>query len=194
MGLYAPDHHSVTTRTAYHYSSLSPGNGNIRLLRLLPNRDRNAGIECQLLNYSLKSSQGHHQENHLYEALSYVWGDPKETLPILIGKHSFDVTINLHSALSRLRNHSLERVLWVDAICIDQNNHNEKEDQIRSMANIYGQANRVVVWLGDDADDSHQALEDIRIAAKEESTDTMYNNQAVIALLQRPWFERIWVS
>ena len=82
----------------------------------------------------------------------------------------------------------------MDAICIDQTNNDEKEDQIQSMANIYGQANCVVVWLGEDADDSHQALEDIRIAAAEESTNTMYDNPKVIALLQRSWFERIWVS
>jgi hypothetical protein len=149
-----------------------------------------ASIKCQLFNYSLETGQG----NHRYEALSYVWGDSKNTVPISIGRQPFHVTKNLHSALLSLRNHSMERILWVDAVCIDQTNNEEKESQIQSMVKIYSQANCVVVWLGEDADDSQQALEEIRIAAAEESTNTMYDNQKVIALLQRSWFERIWVS
>jgi hypothetical protein len=179
--------------TTYRYPPLPPGNGNIRLLRLMPNGNRDAGIKCQLFNYSLGSGQGDHQENHLYEALSYVWGDPIETSAICIDNQPFNVTKNLHSALSRLRNHALERILWIDAICIDQTNQKEKQHQIRSMANIYTSADRVIIWLGDDADDSQQALKDIRVAANEESIDTIYNNRRIITLLQRPWFERIWV-
>jgi hypothetical protein len=175
----------------YRYSPLSSGHDSIRLLRLLPHEDETADIQCELFEYSLQNSC---KGIHLYEALSYVWGSPDEKLPIFLHEHSFNVTINLHAALSRLRNHSMERVLWVDALCIDQTNMEEKEDQIQSMAKIYSQANCVVVWLGEDADGSHQALEDIRIAAAEESTNTMYDKQKVIALLQRPWFERIWVS
>jgi hypothetical protein len=192
MDMHTPDH--VTEGTVYRHSPLPPGNGNIRLLRLLPSRDRNAVIKCHLFDYSLESGQENYQESHLYEALSYVWGDPTDTLPIIIGRQSFSVTKNLYSALLRLRNHSLERILWVDAVCMDQANHGEKEDQIQYMAKIYGRANRVIVWLGDDADDGHQALENIRVAAEEDSMDAVYHDQKVTALLQRPWFERIWVS
>jgi len=180
----------VAKRITYRYSSLPPKQGTIRLLCLLPNKDMTASIQCRLFNYSLESGQG----NHLYEALSYVWGDPKDTVPIFIGRQSFNVTKNLHSALLHLRNHSRERILWVDAICINQANDKEKEDQIRFMAKIYSQANCVVVWLGESADNSCQALEDIRTTAERESADIMYNHQKIIALLQRPWFSRIWVS
>jgi hypothetical protein len=176
----------------YMYSPLPSGSNSIRLLRLLPNKDDTANIQCEIFEYSLQNAPG----THLYEALSYVWGNPDKKLPIFIHKDSIEVTVNLHAALLRLRNHSIERILWVDAICIDQHNEEEKEHQIQFMARIYSQANRVVVWLGDSADDSDLALEEIRVARDK---DFIYSNnertqQAVLALLQRPWFQRIWVS
>jgi hypothetical protein len=97
------------------YSSLSLEPGSIRLLRLIPDKDETAPIQCRLFNYSPQESG---KKTHLYEALSYIWGDPDQTLPILINEHPFNITVNLYAALSRLRNPSFERVIWVDAICI----------------------------------------------------------------------------
>jgi hypothetical protein len=184
----------------YSYSPLPSGSDSIRLLRLKPHKDKAADIQCELFEYSLQDSC----VTHLYEALSYVWGNPGETLPILIHGHSFNVTINLRAALSRLRNHSMERIVWVDAICIDQTNQKEKEYQIQFMAKIYSQANRVIVWLGEAEDDSDKALEairvapgnNIRVAPGKKSTnfsDNTMSPDAILALLQRPWFRRIWV-
>ena len=65
------------------------------------------------------------------------------------------------------------------------------------MAKIYSKAARVLVWLGETAGDSDTALEGIRIAAENESTSSLDGKtikQAIFALLQRPWFRRIWVS
>ncbi|KAF2177501.1 HET-domain-containing protein [Zopfia rhizophila CBS 207.26] len=180
----------VAKRTPYRYSSLPPGNDNIRLLRLIPNEDETAAIKCQLFNYSLEPGRG----THLYEALSYVWGNPNETVPIFINEHVLLVTASLHAALLHLRDRSFERIIWVDAICINQADNEEKGYQIQSMGKIYGQATRVIVWLGKAEDDSDQALEAIRSAAEAESTNVSNNTQkAVLALLQRSWFERTWV-
>lgn len=159
----------------------------------MPHEDETADIQCELFEYSLPNSC---KRTHMYDALSYVWGNPDEKLPIFIYKYSFDVTVNLRAALLHLRNHSIERILWVDAICIDQANQEEKEHQIQSMAKIYGQANRVVVWLGEAADDSDLALEEIRVTRDKMSTNSLDSKriqQAVLALLQRPWFRRIWI-
>jgi hypothetical protein len=174
------------------YSALQSDFGSIRLLRLLPHRDEAADIQCDLFDYSLQDSYG----THLYEALSYVWGDPEKTLPIFVHGHRFDVTVNLHAALSHLRNHSIERVLWIDAICINQSDDKEKENQIQIMARIYGQANRVVVWLGGAANDSDLAFEEIRSAKGREPDYRPPDDNltsAISFLLQRPWFRRIWV-
>ena len=64
------------------------------------------------------------------------------------------------------------------------------------MAKIYSQASRVIVWLGDAADDSDQALEEIRAAGSIVSQNVPHEvaiGKKVFALLQRPWFRRIWV-
>jgi hypothetical protein len=123
-------------------------------------------------------------------------GQPREEAPLRMHNQSFDVTVNLHAALLRLRNHFMERILWVDAIYIDQENQEEKKHQIQFMAKIYSQANHVVVWLGDAAEDSVLALEEICCAGGKKPTNLLDNERiklAVLALLQRPWFRHIWV-
>lgn len=174
----------------YCYSPLSPGHDSIRLLRLLTPKEDSTPIKCQLSNYSLDESD---EKPPRYEALSYVWGDPKETLPILIDELHFNVTKNLHAALWRLRDCSIEWI-WVDAICINQQDREERGHQVRSMAKIYGRAHRVVVWLGEAADNSDQAFEAIRARKKWlDSSGHKMIQQAVLTLLQRPWFRRVWV-
>jgi hypothetical protein len=176
----------------YHFSSL-PGPGSIRLLRLMPHEDGKAPIQCQLFDYRLQESG---KETHLYEALSYVWGSDKKPLSISIDKRRLPVTANLHAALTHLRDHFLERIIWVDAICINQKDEIEKGEQVRAMAEIYCKANRVIVWLGEATADDDRTLKAIRIAADDETTKSSNNatsQQAILALLQRPWFQRIWV-
>ncbi|KAK3361634.1 heterokaryon incompatibility protein-domain-containing protein [Lasiosphaeria ovina] len=77
---------------------------------------------------------------HLYEALSYTWGDPHQRRSISIDGRSSLVTANLHAALVSLRDGLLERIVWVDAICINQDDNQEKGNQIRYMAEIYSKA------------------------------------------------------
>jgi hypothetical protein len=177
----------------YRYSPLSLGS-HIRLLRLLPYEDQNAPIQCQLFHYSLQELG---KRTHPYDALSYVWGKPDKTLPIYIDGVQFPITVNLHAALLHLRHRSMERILWIDAVCINQENKEEKRQQIQFMAEIYAQANCVVVWLGEAAENSDLALDKIRVAGGKESINSSNNEmiqQAIIDLLDRPWFRRIWVS
>jgi hypothetical protein len=135
----------------------------------MPHEDKAAPIECRLVEYSLQDADN---ETHPYEALSYVWGDPKDPVPIKVGQDDLTVTRNLHAALLHLRYRYFERILWVDAICIDQENLRERGEQVQSMAKIYGSANRVVVWLGEATADSDQALEVIRLAAEDETNSS----------------------
>ncbi|KAF2023338.1 hypothetical protein EK21DRAFT_81167 [Setomelanomma holmii] len=176
----------------YLHPLLSSRSSSIRLLRLKPNTDKSADIHCELFEYPLQECSG----SHLYEALSYAWGGSQKKLHIFIHGCSFDVTDNLYEALLELRNHTLERIIWADAICINQTCPEEKQDQIKIMAKIYGQAARVIVWLGEAATNSDQALNAIRIAGSETSFRSE-NKEAVkkpiLELLQRHWFRRIWV-
>jgi hypothetical protein len=89
-------------------------------------------------------------------------------------------------------------MLWVDAICINQGNNEERAQQVQLMAKIYSRATRVLVWLGETAANSDEALLDIvHIGAEYDSLDSLNDRkiqQAILALLKRPWFQRIWVS
>ena len=131
----------------YHHPPLSSASNNIRLMRLLPDRNPTAEIRCELYEYPLQDPSA---RSHLYEALSYVWSDPKEKLPIVINGCQFGVTTNLHAALLHLWNHFMERTLWIDAICISQENQEEKEKQIGFMAVVFSLANHVccLAWGG----------------------------------------------
>jgi hypothetical protein len=86
--------------------------------------------------------------------------------------------------------------MWVDALCINQGNLEERKQQVQLMAKIYSKAHRVIVWLGKEVVDTKGALEDIYLAANEDLTERSkkeMNQQAILNLLQRPWFQRIWV-
>ena len=173
--------------------------GSIRLLRLLPCPDENSRIECTLVPYHLLDSE----TTHLFEAISYVWGSQDSLQCIRVNGFKCRVKENLHALLLCLRHRFFERVIWVDAICINQEDITEKGYQVQSMAKIYAKANRVLVWLGAATTTSKQALDYIRRAgsqraATEPSTQetersTQASEQAVYSLLEQPWFQRIWV-
>ncbi|PMD60443.1 HET-domain-containing protein [Hyaloscypha bicolor E] len=83
-----------------------------------------------------------------YESLSYVWGDPAETKPITVSGETFNATENLVDFLHCLRLQIADRLLWVDAVCINQQDDKEKIVQLRLMARIYRQANEAHIWFG----------------------------------------------
>lgn len=134
-----------------------------RMVHLLPDTDRNAPIECKLFNYDLSVGDG---RSHIYEALSYCWESGDKPKSIILNGYKFSVTENLFSALQHLRDRQLPRTLWIDAICINQGDSesdgkdvvDEKTKQIPLMRQIYAQAGRVIVWLGDDREDGEKTL------------------------------------
>ena len=106
-----------------------------------------------------------------FEALSYAWGDTHRFGAIFIhddynktfsgGKNIYNklqVGENLAEALRHLRSPQIPRDIWIDAICIDQSNVAERGEQIKRMASIFSLAQRVIVWLGPERDNSRIAL------------------------------------
>lgn len=165
-------------------------------------------LQGELFDYCIQDST---KTTHPYDALSYVWGNSDNCQSISIGDAFLDITSNLHAALLQLRDHYLLRVLWIDSLCINQGDNEDKARQIQFMAQIYGAARDVIVWLGEAADNSDEALEALRAAGevaqgsshgdishKDSSYEEPDNEepvpQAISSLLQRPWFRRIWVS
>ncbi|GLA64748.1 hypothetical protein AtubIFM56815_007774 [Aspergillus tubingensis] len=166
-----PERNSGLTGPTFTYTEvpLESPNSTTRMIRLLPNKNKDAEIECELFNYDLTSGGG--ADSHLYEALSYVWGSNTRSRTIKLNSCAFPVTENLYLALSRLRNRQLERILWVDAICIDQSNRDEKAKQIPLMREIYAQAQHVIVWLGEAYEDGDKALDGLRCLAEGQDID-----------------------
>jgi hypothetical protein len=84
-----------------------------------------------------------------YVALSYVWGNANSTRPILVNGHVLQIGTSLHAALIHLQVIlPASTLLWIDAICINQNNSQERSEQVQYMREIYSNAKEVVVWLG----------------------------------------------
>ncbi|KAF2124667.1 HET-domain-containing protein, partial [Dothidotthia symphoricarpi CBS 119687] len=113
-----------------------------RIIRLF--KGKNEPISCELIHARL------HDVKDLieYEALSYTWGDTCNQHIIKVDEKEMLVTENLFLALLHLRYEYEDRILWIDAISIDQNNVKERGHQVRQMGSIYGHAERVVIWLG----------------------------------------------
>ncbi len=79
-----------------------------------------------------------------------MWGDPNITNEITLDSSSFAITTNLEAALRRMRLHDRSRILWAEAICINQQNIMERGCQVGLMGRIYSECKRVLVWLGDE--------------------------------------------
>ncbi|KAJ8130878.1 hypothetical protein O1611_g2749 [Lasiodiplodia mahajangana] len=189
--------------TAYRYRPLP--SGSIRLLQIMPHRDEYAPIQCHLVDYFLLDPDSGKQP-HLYEALSYVWGSPEKTRLVYLETGYLAITENLHAALSRLRNRTFPRVIWADAICINQDDERERGFQVQLMAVIYAKATCVLVWLEEaigrsrssreeTITDGDRALEEICAAVEGQSPGWVDDatRKVIVTLLNRSWFRRIWV-
>jgi len=113
----------------------------IRILRLFPGQLHDP-IRCELYVVYLS-------DRPYYEALSYAWGRPEDRRPVVINGLDVQVTVNLEAALRRLRRASEDRHLWVDALCINQSDADEKSHQVNLMKEIYTNTVHCLLWLGD---------------------------------------------
>jgi hypothetical protein len=174
------------------YQPLNYSLAQIRLLELLPGDDGDK-LQCRLrLSHSLYEGG--------YEALSYVWGDStNEMKAILVNDTIMEITLNLEMALHCLRYKDKSRTLWIDAVCINQNDHTEKNHQVSLMSDIYSRADRVVVFLGseDHCSEVFDYFDAISIAVDNGSPlPTSNSSELLLAfrrLLLKPWWLRVWV-
>ena len=118
------------------------GDQDIRLLHLHPEAHGSlAPIRCSLVPSTLAESSE-------YEALSYMWGSEIDLKTLYIDGKECPVRDNLWQALHHLRLPTKTRILWVDALSINQNDNSERNHQVSQMGMIYRQAKTVLVWLG----------------------------------------------
>src|SRR5882757_4523195 len=94
-----------------------------------------------------------------YTALSYTWGSEGCTEEISINGQCFRINQNLHSAIQQLRRRNQFSGMWIDAICINQQDRIEKSWQVAQMGDVYKNATEVIIWLGEAADNSEDLFE-----------------------------------
>lgn len=142
----------------------------IRLLQVMPGADDDM-IACNQRVFPVTESpspQSHIQcearrvsETPKYFAVSYYWGDPSVMYPILLNGEKVKIMENLYQLLTTWRRtwaDNLRNPLWIDALCINQDDLQERNHQVRRMKAIYEGAYQVIVWLGPATDDSDLAL------------------------------------
>jgi hypothetical protein len=177
----------------YEYSPIQEGE--FRLARLQPAAAETDPIRCRIVS-TADSTQA-------YEALSYVWRDARQGLTwanIEINGDPYKIPQNLYDALQSLRLKDHERSLWVDAICINQNDLQEKAYQVSMMKEIFQNASQVCVWLGTGNESSRKAMQFIEKLGRVSDLDRIVRDSsfnedwiAVLQLICLPWFSRIWV-
>lgn len=129
----------------YAYEDL-PHTGSLRLLFVEPVGDYNGDIHCSLRIFPMT-----HQNEYI--TLSYSWamedGDAGISKRIIIDGKALGITRNLHEGLQRIYGtHRRQMPIWVDAICINQSNTEERNSQVAQMGQVYANAAEVICWLG----------------------------------------------
>ena len=130
---------------SFRYHPLTNHESDLRLVEI-QHGQQNDDLRCTI--YTRRSLV-----SPSYQALSYVWGDGPRKVPLYLNEKIFLVTPNLEAALRNIRCSTSEArrkqlPLWIDAMCINQEDSNERDKQVRRMKLIYQQAERVLIWLG----------------------------------------------
>ena len=196
---------SLAKRPPFAYQPLVAPDA-IRLALLHPALDISAEVECSIEHATLS-----HQDQELvdhYVALSYVWGDPTDTRQIIIGGCPFYITATLESALRHIRDPERIIRIWADALCINQANEFERNQQVSQMGTIYAVAQHTVIFLGDSTEQTDSIFieltslgttgsvrppgADLRLKYSEVAFESLTDGFRT-QILQRPWFTRVWV-
>ncbi|KAI0139961.1 HET-domain-containing protein [Hypoxylon sp. NC0597] len=189
---------------AFEYSQLDSNLREIRVLTLLPG-DFDDPLQVSVGTRSLNWSP-------TYNALSYVWGDAASAGDpgniINIDGCDFPVTANLRAALRHLRSHAGSAnlmTLWVDAVCINQTDLDERRHQVSMMRDIYASAEKVIIWLGEADEESDLVFDTLpALAARDHHPDDEQDEKLLhdVRLCggffselvdRRPWFSRVWI-
>ncbi|KAF5982320.1 heterokaryon incompatibility het-6 [Fusarium coicis] len=134
--------------------------GQIRLLNIIPGT-QNAVVSSHMCAVNL-------DDNPAYKCLSYTWGEPggngtdeiwsKPSQTIIIDGSEMHIRQNLYNALIALGQSGILGPIWIDALCINQNDIEERNSQVSQMANIYESSDEVIVWLGHEREYTQTAV------------------------------------
>lgn len=188
----AAEHHPNSN---YQPLMAAPHVREIRLIGKLHTDDNNT-LHCELKSYKLHQSPP-------YRALSYTWKSPFDrseaddapTGNVMVDRKPMTFSKNLVLALKALRNWHGDHddFIWADAICIDQGNYKERAYQVSIMGDIYGSADSIFVWLGEEAQDSDRALRFVKLLSSCRQ-DLESGCARTLALARDPRHKAHWIA
>lgn len=182
------------------------GENPVRFVSLLPSELDGGAIRCEIHHDDLSNHQPYH-------AVSYTWGPPEPTVLIQVNGKQLPVRENLFLFLRTMvvANSDSPQRLWIDALCIDQNNIEEKNQQVPQMGRIYSGAQSVLIWLGPASgktDFAFDAFERVRKQFNDMQDGDVLTNPTVfinamptgeefefsiLDLLNREYWTRVWI-
>ncbi|KAG7055609.1 HET domain-containing protein [Colletotrichum scovillei] len=193
---------------SYRYETLKHPDST-RVLVLQPATSFETQLRCSMIQYSRREQLRSTDTSRNYSAVSYTWGLPDFSVDLVIDQSSVGddittpkasllrITPTVDSILRHLRNPHKSLYLWIDALCIDQHDENDKAVQIPQMGEIYKCAETVHIWLGElNGDEVAVAFANIRMAPAFSAATESYKTdlcKSLTMLTQRPWFTRRWV-
>ena len=192
----------MDTDRFYEYEKIG-AEDTIRLILLQPSVDLEASIQCSLIRVTLEQCDKDVVEH--YVALSYVWGDATLRRQISVDGAKLEITASLDCALRHLRDQSRLLRVWADGICINQNDFEDRNHQVRMMSSIYLLARHTIIFLGPASSESEVVMEllksqDRRLDRPRRSSrnaqtalDQQLRSLVENHLLANAWFTRTWV-
>ncbi|KAK3307660.1 heterokaryon incompatibility protein-domain-containing protein [Chaetomium strumarium] len=179
----------------FSYQPLAHGQEQIRILQLLPSVDKHAEVSATFQVESVTQPQHPPPD---FEALSYMWGDQTDRVIISLDGHAFSLSRRLRGTLQDLREATRPRRLWIDAICINQADVEERNQQVKLMRMIYQRARTVLIWLDRPVHVGHPAIQQLqRMSDKSEVAELGDNPDfwdPVCNLFRDPYWSRIWIQ
>jgi hypothetical protein len=171
------------------YTALDSSHHEIRLLELTPgSHDDDLFIELHIASLDQKLPE--------YYALSYAWGQGVSPRMAFVGGEPRQIGNNLDCALRHIRCGLNNPILvWVDALCINQQDLEERSSQVLLMKDIYSSAERVLIWLGSEQQGDAYAVACIRNNEVSGPVEHLLGLiRSVESICRRPWFGRVWVA
>ncbi|KAK7999672.1 hypothetical protein PG990_012272 [Apiospora arundinis] len=196
----------------YTYHPL-PANAQTRIIELFPSppgSEAETPLRCRLRDFNVYGDM----DCEDYEAVSYAWGEPRFTEQLIVDDDYFLMTtVNFRDALRRFQLPDRPRLLWIDAVCINQQDEEDKGRQIPFMSQVYSGACGVLVWLGNYPEQAESLRQVERLGRQMQMLNGQGRNEqrllsgseadvSVLAaaashilqdLLGIPWFNRLWV-
>ncbi|KAJ4363884.1 hypothetical protein N0V83_009336 [Neocucurbitaria cava] len=164
--------------------------GDLRILELLPGSFEDP-LQCRLHVAAIENDP-------VYDALSYMWGDPSRKGEIILDGEAFPVTESLENALRHVRLRDSIRCLWADAVCINQRDVKERGNQVHLMKEIYSRSKTVRVWIDVDLPPEDPGVRKLFTLQLQGTVDQLGDDpefwNQLLPLLQNPYWDRLWIQ